>query len=169
MLFDEALDKRYSGRSYKKDMPTDEEIQKLLDAAYKAPIANGAYDKSRLSVIKDKSLMERFVKEYQEKTSKDKDPLYGAPLFIIFSSSKDSSAAYEDCGCVIEHICLKATEMGLASCYIRGSVNALGKDAFYIKDLDLDSGFYPISGVIIGYPDGDAQVKKHHIKTNYIS
>ena len=89
-------------------------------------------------------------------------------MFIIFSSSKDTSAAYEDAGCVIEHICLKATEMGLASCYIRGSVNALGKEASYIKDLDLDPGFYPISGLIVGYADGDAQIKNHHIKTNYI-
>lgn len=168
MLFDEVLDKRYSARSYKKDMPSDEEIEKLLDAAYKAPIANGAYEECRLSVIKDKSLMERFVKEYQEKTHKDKNPLYEAPLFIIFSSSKDTSAAYEDAGCVIEHICLKATEMGLASCYIRGSVNALGKEASYIKDLDLDPGFYPISGLIVGYADGDPQIKNHHIKTNYI-
>lgn len=169
MLFDEVIDKRYSERKYSSKEPSDESIEKLLEAARKAPIANGQYDKCRLTVVKDKNLMEDFVKEYQEKTGKSKNPLYAAPVFIIFSSSKDTSARFEDAGCVIEHICLKATEMGLGSCYIRGSVNALGKDAAYIKNLNLDEGFYPVSGVIVGYPDGESSAREHNIKTNYIN
>lgn len=169
MLFDEVIDKRYSERKYSSKEPCDESIEKLLEAARKAPIANGEYDKCRLTVVKDKNLMKEFVKEYQEKTGKSKDPLYQAPVFIIFSSSKDTSARFEDAGCVIENICLKATEMGLGSCYIRGSVNALGKDAAYVKSLNLDEGFFPVSGVIIGYPDGEGSVKEHNIKTNYIN
>ena len=169
MLFDEVIDKRYSERKYSSKELSDESIEKLLEAARKAPIANGQYDKCRLTVVKNKNLMKDFVKEYQEKTGKSKDPLYAAPVFIIFSSSKDTSARFEDAGCVIEHICLKATEMGLGSCYIRGSVNALGKDAAYIKNLNLDEGFFPVSGVIIGYPGGESSVKEHDIKTNYIN
>lgn len=71
MLFDEVIDKRYSERKYSSKELSDESIEKLLEAARKAPIANGQYDKCRLTVVKNKNLMKDFVKEYQEKDRKE--------------------------------------------------------------------------------------------------
>lgn len=168
MLFDQVLAKRVSAREFTDEKVSDEDVNKLLDAAYKAPIANGAYKDCMLTVIRDKELLKDLVKEYQLVTGKSKDPLFDAGLFILFSSKKDTSARFEDAGCVIENISLKATEMGLGSCYIRGAINSIGKDGKYIEKLSLDEGFYPVSGVVIGHVPSPTPPRKHEIKTNFI-
>lgn len=164
----EVLDKRVSTRSYSKEEVSKEDIDLLLEAAYKAPIANGLYDKCMLTVITNKEFINQIAKEYQEKADKSKDPFFDAPLLIIFSSKKESSAKYEDAGCIIENIILQATSLNLGSCYIRGAFNFLGKEADYIKNLNLDQGFYPVSGVVIGKTE-KIQGKNHSIKTNFIN
>lgn len=168
MDFYEVLEKRVSTRNFTDQKISEEDIKVLLDAAYKAPIAHGLYDECKLTVIKDKSLIEEISKEYKETFNKDHDSLYGAPLFIIFSSSKDSNAKYADAGCILENISLAATSLNLGSCYIRGLIENLGKDAKYIDKLNLDEGFYPVNGIIIGHGKEELKGKSHKISTNFI-
>lgn len=168
MDFYEVLSKRVSTRKFTDQKISDEDIEKLIEAANKAPIAHGEYEKCRLSVITDKTFIEEISKEYQEKFEKKSDPLFNAPLFIIFSSSKDISSKYEDAGCVLENISLAATNLNLGSCYIRGLVNNLSDDANYIRKLNLDEGYFPVSGIVIGHIEGELIAKDHNILTNRI-
>lgn len=168
MDFYEVLSKRVSTRKFTDQKISDEDIEKLIEAANKAPIAHGEYEKCRLSVIIDKTFIEEISKEYQEKFEKKSDPLFNAPLFIIFSSSKDISSKYEDAGCVLENISLAATNLNLGSCYIRGLVNNLSDDANYIRKLNLDEGYFPVSGIVIGHIEGELIAKDHNIITNRI-
>lgn len=168
MNFDEILGRRHSTRDFNDKKVSDEDIKKILESANRSPIANGQYEKSRLTVIRDKNLLDQMLAEFKEKTGKDHNPLYGAGCFILFSSSKDSTARFEDAGCVIENMTLKATELGINSCYIRGMVNSLGPDAEYIKKLNLDEGFFPVSGLCLGYSNKDPDIKENVIKANYI-
>lgn len=168
MDFYEVLSKRVSTRKFTDQKISDEDIEKLIEAANKAPIAHGEYKKCRLSVITDKTFIEEISKEYQEKFEKKSDPLFNAPLFIIFSSSKDISSKYEDAGCVLENISLAATNLNLGSCYIRGLVNNLSDDANYIRKLNLDEGYFPVSGIVIGHIEGELIAKDHNIITNRI-
>ena len=168
MDFYDVLSKRVSTRKFTDEKLSNEDIKILIDAANKAPIAHGEYEKCRLSVITDKTFIEEISKEYQEKFEKKSDPLFNAPLFIIFSSSKDITSKYEDAGCVLENIALAATSLNLGSCYIRGLVNNLGKEAKYIDKLKLDEGYYPVSGIIVGHSEDELKGKDHNIITNYI-
>lgn len=169
MDFYKVLEKRVSTRKYTDKKVSDENIKKLLDAAYKAPIGLGAYDKSRLNVIKDKTLIEAISREYQEKMDKKSDPLFNAPLLIIFSSdNKENDLRFQDAGCVLENISLAATSLGLGSCYIRGVFHNLGDSGKYIEKLNLDQGFCPVSGIIIGHSEDELSGKEHTIKTNFI-
>lgn len=168
MEFDKLLEKRVSTRQFLKEKLSDTEIEKLLDAAKKSPMGCGFYDMAHLTVITDKNLIEQMAEEYKEITGKNADPFFDANTFIMFSSKKDDTCAYEDAGCVIEHICLMATQMGLGSCYIRGPINAMGDKAKYIKKLELPLGFRPISGVVIGKIDKELVGKVHEINVNYI-
>lgn len=168
MDFYEVLSKRVSTRKFTDQKISDEDIEKLIEAANKAPIAHGEYEKCRLSVITDKTFIEEISKEYQEKFEKKSDPLFNAPLFIIFSSGKDISSKYEDAGCVLENISLAATNLNLGSCYIRGLVNNLSDDANYIRKLNLDEGYFPVSGIVIGHIEGELIAKDHNIITNRI-
>ena len=88
MNFYDVLQKRVSTRSFTDQKVSEEDIKILLDAAKKAPIANGAYEACRLTVITDKSLIEEISREYNEFAGKESDSLFGAPLFLIFSSNK---------------------------------------------------------------------------------
>ncbi len=168
MDFYEVLEKRVSTRKFTDQKVSDEDINILLDSAYKSPIANGLYDECRLTVIKDKSIIEEISNEYNQKAEKTNDSFYDASLFILFSSSKDTNAKYEDAGCVLENISLAATSLNLGSCYIRGAINNLGADAKYIEKLSLDEGFFPVSGIIIGHSENKLEGKSHTIKTNFI-
>ena len=168
MELEKVLAKRVSNRKYNGKKVSDEDVEKLLEAANFAPIANGAYDGCRLSVIRDEKIIEKIIKEYQQVRRTDKNPLYGANLMILFSSNKDNTSKYEDCGCVFQNIALRATDLEIQSCYIRGAINSLGKDAAYIKDLGLDEGYFPVSGITLGYSDEKTEPKKHEIKVNYL-
>ena len=168
MDFYDVLSKRVSTRKFTDESVSDEDINILVDAANKAPIGMGQYDQSRLTVIKDKSFIREISQEYKEFTGKESDALYNAPVFIIFSSSKDTSIRFEDAGCVLENIALAATSIDLGSCYIRGLVNALGKNGKYIERLKLEEGYYPVSGIIIGHSQDEIKGKDHSIKINYI-
>ena len=169
MDFYEVLEKRVSTRKFTDQKVSDGDLEKLLDAAYKAPIGLGAYDKSRLTVIKDKSLIEEISKEYMDKLDKKSDPLFDAPLLIIFSSdNKENDLRFQDAGCVLENIHLAATSLGLGSCYIRGVFSNLTDDGKYIEKLNLDQGFYPVSGIVIGHIEEQLLGKEHTIKTNII-
>ena len=168
MDFYEVLDNRVSTRKYTEKEVSDNDIKKLLEAAYKAPIAHGLYDECRLTVIKDKAFIKEISKEYNQLAKKTSDSLFDAPLFIIFSSSKDNSSKYADAGCVLENIALAATRLNLGSCYIRGLVENLGNQAAYIKKLNLDEGFYPVNGIVIGHSSSPLRGKDHNIVTNFI-
>lgn len=168
MEFDKVLDSRVSTRKFVGDSLKDEEIEKLLVAARKAPIAMGQYDTVNLTVIRDEKLLQEISKEYNELKSKEDDSLYGAKTFILFSSSKEELSKYEDAGCILENIALKATDMNLGSVYIRGLVFGLGEDAKYISKLNLPEGFKPVSGIVLGYVEEELEGKNHEIKVNYI-
>ena len=168
MDFYEVLGKRVSTRKFTEKKVSDEDIKILVDAANKAPIGLGTYDDCRLSVIKDKSLIEEISDQYKEKLEKTADPLFDAPLLIVFSSNKDNDLRYQDAGCVLENISLAATSLNLGSCYIRGVFNALGSDGSYIKKLGLDDGFNPVAGIVIGHTDTKLAGKEHNIPTTYI-
>ena len=168
MDFYEVLGKRVSTRKFSDEKVSDKDIEKLIDAANKAPIGMGTYDECRLTVIRDKSLIEEISKEYMEKMDKKSDPLFDASLVIVFSSSKENDLRFQDAGCVLENISLAATSLNLGSCYIRGLVNNLGKEAKYIDKLKLDEGYYPVSGIIVGHSEDELKGKDHNIITNYI-
>lgn len=168
MEFDKVLDKRVSSRKFLDQKISKEEISELIKASKKSPIGHGAYDSIILTVIEDKSLIEEMSKEYNELENKNSDSFYGAHLFIMVSSNKTNTCEYEDAGCLIQTMCLKATDMGLGSCYIRGPIFAMGKDAKYVKKLNLPQGFRPISGMIVGKIDYDLVGKDHDLKVSYI-
>ncbi|MCI5839462.1 MAG: nitroreductase family protein [Peptoniphilaceae bacterium] len=170
MNFDEVLNKRVSGRKFDLKNVEDSILEEITNAAKKAPIGRNQYKNYRITVITRRDFIKAIEGEFEEKFSA-KNALYNAPVFIVVScdSKVESTIKYEDTACIIENMHLKATDLGLSSCYIRGLVHSLGKDGEYIKLLKLDEGYIPVSGLVLGYPDSKNEVaKKHEIKINYI-
>lgn len=169
MEFDKVIENRCSIRDYDDREVSENDLEKIVHAGHRAPIAKGLYENMAITVISDKNLIKEIEDEARAiKGKKDYKPLYKAPVLIIVSAKDDHESKREDTACIIENMTLKATELNLGSCYIRGIFERFDKDAKFIKKLNLDEDFYPVHGLILGHTKDELRGRVHHIKTNYI-
>jgi len=114
----EAIKKRYSCRAYQ-DKPVEaEKLQQILEAARLAPSAKNLQD-WRFVVV-----TEREKKQKLSQAANNQTFIAGAGAVIVACSISDylmrcgQLAGPIDVAIALEHMCLEATELGLASCWI---------------------------------------------------
>ena len=114
----EAIRKRYSCRSYKEKPIEQEKLEELLEAARLAPSARNMQD-WRFVVVTDKEKKRKLAEAANNQTFLEK-----AGAVIIACTTADlvmrcgQPAGPIDVAIALEHICLAATEQGLATCWI---------------------------------------------------
>ncbi len=119
----EAIQKRYSCRSYQAKKIEQEELDKLLEAARLAPSAKNTQD-WRFIVVTDEE-----IKSQVASTTNRPGVFSKAGAIIVACSNSDfvmqcgQAIGPIDVSIALEHICLQATELGLATCWI-GSFKA---------------------------------------------
>jgi nitroreductase len=114
----EAIRKRYSCRAYI-DRPIEQEkLGQIFEAARLAPSAKNLQD-WRFVVVRDKE------KKQQVAESTNHPEVFGKAGVIIAACSNSNdvmrcgqAVAAIDVAIAMEHICLQATELGLATCWI---------------------------------------------------
>ncbi|MHC4638143.1 MAG: nitroreductase family protein [Planctomycetota bacterium] len=118
MTVQEAIQKRYSCRSYL-DRPIErEKLTKILEAARLAPSAKNLQD-WRFVLVTDKA-----VKLKLAQAANNQMFIAQAAGIIVACSNSDhvmrcgQKIAPIDVSIALEHICLQATELGLATCWI---------------------------------------------------
>jgi len=128
MTFDEILKRRCSVREYDNRPVAREDILAICDAARLAPSACNSQT-WRFVAVTDRTLIERICDEAMRPVIRNKW-LRQARLIIVGCSQLDVVANrigrsvtgieyYQiDLGIAMEHIVLKATELGLATCWI---------------------------------------------------
>lgn len=169
MNFDKVISKRCSTRSFTDEKIDRKELESIVNAAMKAPIAKGLYKNMALTVIENKDYINEIVEEAREIVNNPKiNPLYSAPYLIIVSAKKGHETRLEDTACIIENMTLKATDLEIGSCYIRGMFEIFDDNAKFIKKLGLKEDFYPVHGLILGKTNDPIEGKVHHIDVNYI-
>ncbi|HHV12190.1 MAG TPA: nitroreductase [Clostridiales bacterium] len=157
----ETILKRQSVRAFTEEQIKESELETILRAGYASPIGGAKFESMHFTVIQNADFLKRFRVSAAEFVQKpDANPLYGAPTFIVVSSNAVNPVAYANAGCVIENMCLAATELGLGSVYIYGCIAALNADQDLLKELGLPEGFTPVSGVILGYPAAPVQERE---------
>ena len=143
----EAIRKRYSCRAYQ-DRPIEQEkLDQIFEAARLAPSAKNMQD-WRFVVVTDKE------KRYQlAKAANNQMFLKNAGAIIVACSNSDyvmrcgQSIGPIDVAIALEHICLQATDLGLATCWI-GSFEPEKVRA--ILDIPDDIAVIELMG--LGYP-----------------
>ncbi|MBR3402041.1 MAG: nitroreductase family protein [Parasporobacterium sp.] len=177
MNFDQLLERRYSCRSYTETPLSEAEIKELIAAANCAPVGSARYMDLHLTVVQDKELLMKltealFIRVEQKKKEMEaivetvesqkaapmpRDPYYGAPVMIFISHKKqDLQPGIEWCNVmnVAMFIHLKATEMGLGSCFAWGVLESERMFPEYSHNelLNLPEGFEPLIGILVGHP-----------------
>jgi len=119
----EAIRKRYSCRAYQDKPIEQEKLDQVFEAARLAPSAKNLQD-WRFVVVRDKD------KKRQVAESTNQPEVFGkAGVMIAACSNSDyvmkcgQAVGPIDVAIALEHICLQATELGLATCWI-GSFEA---------------------------------------------
>jgi len=116
MNLDEIIARRRSYRAYTDYELTSFEIDSILKAAMLAPVAMGQYENILLKVYigeELKTLQDNLIK------FNGKDNTYGAKCLIgVYHKGNNIELLNLDCGCIVENILLKATELDLQSVFI---------------------------------------------------
>lgn len=157
MKLTDIIEQRYSCRKYSDYVPTAEEITAVLDAARLAPSATNRQPWHFTVVTAGATegraaVLSAYAREW----------IASANTFIIVSGCPDGAwvRPYDGhCHCDIdiaiatEHMCLRATDMGLATCWICNFDPAILSGA-----LPLPEGYKPMVILPLGKPEEGAVV-----------
>ena len=186
MDFEKVLVKRVSTRKYTSQIPSGEDIQKIIDAALLSPIVH--WHKLHLSVVTSPEVMALADDAAAEIFATPEAPvkmprpyMYGAPVWIILSGKDyDTSTTqgllmhnnlFWNVGSIIENMELQAAALGLASCGINTTVVAMRDKPEVRKAAGIPEGYDALASVIIGYAEKEAPertVKPEFIPVSFV-
>lgn len=155
MEFTKVLQCRRSTRAYRKEQITEEQLSAILAAAQAAPIGMGRYDRMRLVVVQDEELLENLNADFASAIDNaDAYPTYGAPtvIFVLEHKEDPDLLSGANAACVVEHMALAATNLGLGSVYLLGICRELQGRAHAAALLQIPSDYRMISAVAVGIP-----------------
>lgn len=175
MEFNEVIRRRRMVRNYTEDPVSDAQIERILEAARRAPSAGFSQGQSFV-VITDAQTRSRVARLAGEElyTSKGFDPwISRAPVLVVVCTSEqvyrrrydepDKRSAgkpaidwpvpywFVDAGCSMMLLLLAAVDEGVGALFFAIS---WGEEAV-LADLGVPAGFRPIGAVALGHPAGD--------------
>ena len=118
MTVSEAICKRYSCRSYEDKPVEKDKLDSIIESVRLAPSAKNLQD-WRFVVVQDKEAKVKLAK-----AANDQKFLENAGAIIVACTNSDhvmrcgQAIGPIDVAIALEHVCLQATELGLATCWI---------------------------------------------------
>ena len=175
MELNKAINKRKSIRKYTYKDVSSELIESLINSARLAPSAKNRQP-WRFVIVKDKiknKIADIMLKQLQESKISLEKKIYNtnssvkataliikqAPILILVFRDKEDNWIVGDLlsiGASVEHICLKAVDMGLGSLWIRDTVFTKGEIAHLVGKDNMEL----VCAVSIGYADDNSEAKK---------
>jgi nitroreductase len=152
---------RRSIRKYKTDAISNEQIDKLLQAAMYAPSANNLQP-WHFVVVTDRSIIDKITEIHPYAKM-----LKNAPLAILVCADQqiEKTEGYwvQDCSAAIQNILLAAHGMELGSVWL--GVYPRTERILSVKNLfKLPENIYPLSIIAIGYPDEQKELPERFLK-----
>ena len=160
MEFERLISERYSVRSFSPERLPQEAIDKILEAAHKAPTGCN-YQTQRILVLNtDESL---------EKLRGCTRCHFGAPTAMLVCHNRDESwhrpydgalSSPVDAAIVTTYMMLAARNIGVGSCWVMHFNPAAIREAF-----DIPENVEPTALLVLGYPSEEAKPLDMHYKT----
>jgi len=156
MDFEQVISRRFSVRSYTSQKVDKELILQILDAARMAPSAVN-FQPWHFIVLTDQQNLTEFREVYQRAWFKE------APACIVVCSDHTKSwkrksdgkdFADVDVAIAIDHLVLKATDLGLGTCWVCNFDVEMAR-----KKLQLPDHIEPVALIPLGYTTSEAPPK----------
>jgi len=155
MTFEELITNRYSVRAYRRDAVSDEDLERVLQAAILAPTAANRQP-FRLLVLRGRGEELRRIF--------NRDWFVQAPIVICICGVQEEAwvrkcdgANYMlvDVAIAMDHLILAATALGLGTCWVAAFDVAVARDV-----LGLPQGVEPIAFTPLGYAADEPSRKR---------
>lgn len=155
----ESIFSRASVRSYSAEKIGRNTLQKLLDAAVRAPSAMHLEpwafvvisDRELLKALSDRAkplFLEKLHPAPASFSDPDFDVFHGAGTLIVICA-KPAAFSEADCWLAAENLMLAACSMGLGTCVIGSSVDAINLSK---TEIGIPAEFEAIAPIVIGHP-----------------
>ena len=187
MEFEKLIRMRQSTRKYQEKQIPQEHLEKIIDAANRAPVGSNLYQDIHLTVVQDQNVLiklceaawKRFSTKQKieeiagdtldksEGHSLEKHPnlFYGAPTVIFVSHRKQKlqpGIEWANVTSVVNQMHLAATDLGLGSVYMWGALESMRMipELDHTGLLQLPEDFEPLIALAVGYPVKELEVRE---------
>ena len=164
----EFLKTRRAVRSYEKQIPEKELIDKVLEAGTYAPTGMGKQSPVIIAVT-NPEVRDRLSRMNAEIMGRDTDPFYGAPVVLVVLADKDISTYQYDGSLVMGNLMNAAHAVGLGSCWIHRAKEMFETEEgkALLKEWGINGNYEGIGNCILGYPAQELPAPKPR-KPDYI-
>lgn len=155
MEFSQVARLRRSTRAYQEQQITSEQLNALLEAAALAPVGLGRKERVQLRVVQNADILEALNADFAASIGNvNAYPTYHAPtvIFVLCNRGDADALATGNAACIVENMCLAATELGLGSVYLMGICRELRESAQAAALLKIPADFCLVSAIAVGYP-----------------
>ncbi|MCQ2461838.1 MAG: nitroreductase [Clostridia bacterium] len=164
------LKTRRSVRAYTDKVPSDDILEKIMEAAVYAPTGMGKQS-PKIVVISDKE-----DRDYLERLNAavmgnpDAKTFYGAPVVAVVLADPDIMTYRDDGNLVIGNLLNAAHALGVDSCYIYRAreVFASPEGKALLKKWGIDERYEGIGNCILGYAAAEPAAPRER-KTDYVT
>ena len=146
---------RRSIRKYKPELPSQELLDKVLEAGTYAPSAMGKQSVTIVAVT-NRAVRDQLSQLANKARGGDADQFYGAPaVFVVLADKSLSSNYLQDGALVVGNMQNAAHALGLGTCWINAAkgIFELEEGQALLKEWGLEGDLVGVACCIIGYPD----------------
>lgn len=153
-----AMEERRSIRKFKSDMPSKEDLNKIIEAGLYA--ANGMGKQAVITVaVTNKEVRDRLSKANCEigGWKEGFDPFYGAPAILIVLADRNWTNRVYDGSLVMGNMMLAAHSLGLGSIWIHRAKEEFESEEWkrLLTEIGVEGDWEGIGHCAVGYIDGD--------------
>lgn len=160
MEFKDLYLKRRTCRSYKPIEVEEEKLNYILDAGMHAPVSRGSYNDYLLYSLKGEKF-ERIISII--KNVRGMDVSYNSKnVILLFSKNNNEVLANQDAGCIIENMCLAASDLDLGSTFSYSVARLIAASKECLEILNVPTDYKILSGMFVGYIDSPNMTNVDH-------
>ncbi len=150
----EAMRERRSVRAYIEEVPSDELIERVVDAGLWAASGRGRQSPIVLAVT-DRALRDRLsaMNARIMGAPEGTDPFYGAPVVLVVLADRSVPTHVYDGSLVMGNLMLVAHELGLGSCWIHRAREEFDtpEGRQILADLGVEGDYEGVGHCVLGY------------------